>query len=312
MGKSTGIAWCDSTWNPIRGCSRVSEGCRNCYAERVAGRFSGRDLPYEGLASLKIVGEGSPEEHIEARWTGEVRFIEKRLNDPIRWKTPSRIFVNSMSDLFHPGVAEQWITDIFRVMARAPQHKYIVLTKRPERMRDVLRDPELKAVFQRSYGQQWPPPNWWFGVSVEDQETADHRIPILLQCPSAIRFISYEPALGPVNFAKAAGGPEVFTAIDWLIVGGESGPRARPMHPNWAREARDLCSATGVKFFFKQWGSYSPNLPPKRFAISQGIAEEARVTEVHTFADGLCTYRVSNLKAMPNLDGVEWKEFPQC
>jgi len=312
MGKTTGIEWCDSTWNPIRGCSRVSEGCRNCYAETVAARFSGIGRPYHGLAYFKILGEGTPEERVEAKWTGEVRLIEKHLRDPLAWKTPARIFVNSMSDLFHPGVRDEWIASIFDVMARAPQHTYIVLTKRPDRMRDTLaaaNDPAVSASFEQTYGQPWPPSNWWFGVSVEDQKTAEYRLPILLQCRAAIRFISYEPALGPVDFAEAVGGQEMFPAVDWLIVGGESGPRARPMHPQWARAARDLCAATGVKYFFKQWGEWMPvgaaadkdgTLPNHGYmwAENPGGKPQAMV-------------RLGKHKTGAHLDGVESKEYPR-
>lgn len=327
MGKTTGIEWCDSTWNPIRGCSRVSEGCRNCYAESVAARFSGPGRPYHGLATFKTIGEGTPAERVEAHWTGEVRFIEKHLRDPLSWKKPARIFVNSMSDLFHPGVREEWLASIFDVMARAPQHTYIILTKRPENMRDALAaatDPAVSSAFERTYSQPFPPPNWWFGVSVEDQKTADHRVPILLQSRASVRFISYEPAIGPVDFGKAAGGEVEFSALDWLIVGGESGSQARPMHPDWARSARDLCLATGVSFFFKQWGEWSPTGPVKsrQCAIGNGgTVIEPLIAE--NFAKsvrenpGLDThfslmYHIGKHNAGSHLDGVESKEFPQC
>lgn len=298
MGKETGIEWADSTWNPIRGCSRVSEGCRNCYAEGIAARFSGRGHAYEGLATFKTIGEGTPEEHVEPRWTGEVRFIENHLRDPLKWKEPAKIFVNSMSDLFHPSVRDEWIADIFDVMARAPQHTYLILTKRPDRMRDVLKawaDPQVSSTFEKAHSQTWPPRNWWFGVSVEDQETADHRIIVLAQTIAAVRWVSYEPALGPVNWSAF----KRFMAIDWLVAGGESGPRARPMNPQWAREARDICRQTGVPFFFKQWGEFLPG--------DQSNSDlESSHTRVGQF-DRLGKHVSGSL-----LDGVEWKEYPKC
>lgn len=261
MGRTTGIEWTDATWNPIRGCSRVSEGCRNCYAERVAARFSGPGEAYEGLAVMK---NGEP------RWTGEVRFTEKHLRDPLRWKTPMRIFVNSMSDLFHPGVSDEMLVRIFEIMAMAPQHVYQILTKRPERMRAWLGE-----VFAAD-----PPRNWHFGVSVEDQKTADERLPILMQCKAAVRIVSYEPAIGPVDFLKPLG---VDGAVDWIICGGESGPGARPMHPEWARATRDFCIAAAIPFFFKQWGAFGS-------AVMK---------------------RLGKTEAGSELDGREWKEYPE-
>ncbi|MFZ1005263.1 MAG: phage Gp37/Gp68 family protein [Candidatus Sulfotelmatobacter sp.] len=283
MGKTTGIEWTDCTWNPIRGCSRVSEGCRNCYAESVAARFSGIGRPYNGLATFKIIDKGTPEEHLEARWTGELRFIEDRLQDPIMWKAPKKIFVNSMSDLFHPRVKDEWLVAIFDVMARAPQHTYQILTKRPERMQRFLETGQsLSDQFERTFSQKWPAPNWWFGVSVEDQNTADYRLPILAECAAAVRFVSYEPALGPIDFRKCFREPLETVAIDWLIVGGESGPRARPMDTDWARSAREFCLTMGIPFFFKQYGEYMDHI------------------------------RVGKKKAGHVLDGVEWREFPKC
>ncbi|MBZ5700274.1 MAG: phage Gp37/Gp68 family protein [Acidobacteriia bacterium] len=249
MGEKTKIEWTDATWNPIRGCSRVSEGCRNCYAESIAARFSGTGRPYEGLAEFK----GG-----DARWTGEVRLIEKHLEDPLHWKEPQRIFVNSMSDLFHPGVKLEWLADIFGVMARAPQHTYQILTKRPDRMLDALRAgsvPDVALAFEQTYGQSWPPANWWFGVSVEDQGTANRLLPILARCPAAVRFVSYEPAIGPVDFFAAMDCNLAAVAeFDWIICGGESCPHARPMDPAWPRSVRNLCSDLGIPFFMKQMG----------------------------------------------------------
>jgi protein gp37 len=274
MSDDTKIEWADATWNPVRGCTRVSEGCRNCYAERVAARFSGPGQPYDGLTEHGMTGP---------RWTGEVTFVESALFQPLRWKRPRRIFVNSMSDLFHGKLPDAAIDRIFAVMALTPQHTFMVLTKRPERMR-VYMEPFSqrranglgKAVIELGYrgpleGLRWPLPNCWLGVSVEDQATADARVPHLLLTPAAVRFISAEPLLGPVDLrgiytrCPTHDFPSGFCVgpcsdrrhIDWVIVGGESGPGARPMHPDWARSLRDQCATARVPFFFKQWGSWA-------------------------------------------------------
>lgn len=276
-----GIAWCDETWNPLRGCSRVTEGCRHCYAQRVAARFSGLGQPYEGLATR------SP-----ARWTGEVRLIEEHLTDPLRWKRPRRIFVNSMSDLFHERVPDEWIDRIFAVMALAPQHTFQVLTKRPERMLAYFthdRSARLTAIIragdavthrgaQRNGYYDVPLPNVWLGVSVEDQATANERIPLLLRTPAAVRFVSYEPALGPVDFtdivirhgegheqhidalSMSDDSPEDDedfrgACLDQVIVGGESGLGARPCDINWIRATVTACRDAGVACFVKQLGA---------------------------------------------------------
>lgn len=303
MGKVTAIEWTDATWNPIRGCSRVSEGCRNCYAESVAARFSGPGQAYEGLASFQIIGQGTPAERVEPHWRGGIRFIEQHLHDPIRWKQPRRIFVNSMSDLFHPRMTGEWLAEIFDVMARAPQHTYQILTKRPERMLDALRaagDPDVAPAFENTYGQSWPPANWWFGVSIEDQETASHRLPILAQCPIENTFASYEPALGPVNWFET----DFADTLEWLICGGESGPHARPMHPDWARAARTFCEFHGIPFFFKQWGAWKPN--------ATGRIRDNSTGHITHMKDSAEMARVGKHRAGALLDGVESKEFPQC
>lgn len=294
MGRTTGIEWTDATWNPIRGCSRVSEGCRNCYAERVAARFSGSGAAYEGLAVMK---NGEP------RWTGEIRFIEKHLRDPLRWKTPMRIFVNSMSDLFHPGVSDEMLGRIFDVMATAPQHVYQILTKRPERMREVLAQfASVATSIRRDQAfkqpgiteKECPPKNWHFGVSIEDQKTAEERLPILMRCETEMRIVSYEPAIGPVDFRKSLG---VDGAVDWIICGGESGPGARPMHPEWARKTRDFCIASRIPFFFKQWGEWLPGLQDGAEKIVMNCGDKP--------------IRIGKTKAGSLLDGREWKEYPE-
>lgn len=253
-----GIAWSDETWNPIRGCSRVSEGCARCYAETVAARFSGPGLPYEGLA--KRNGKG------EARWTGAVRMVPEHLADPLRWKRPRRVFVNSMSDLFHEKLTDNQIAAVFGVMAASPQHTFQVLTKRAGRMLEWFRglprtqtgwcqamamaelrgDPARLAI---PTDLPWPLPNVWLGVSAENQATADERIPLLLECPAAVRWVSYEPALGPLVLA-----PE-WSSLSWLVAGGESGPGARPCDVRWIRSIIEQCRTASVACFTKQMGA---------------------------------------------------------
>ncbi len=227
MSDKTGIEWTDATWNPVRGCSRVSEGCRNCYAERVAARFSGPGKPYEGFA--KVTAPRDLLDRVGGRrngWTGEVRLINKHLADPLRWKKPRRIFVNSMSDLFHERLTNEQIAAVFGVMAAAPQHTFQCLTKRSKRMREwfawikergdrwaprrcgdaaevagapVYRvGPNGRSPWNDSRCM-WPLPNVWLGVSVENQAAADERIPDLLSTPAAVRFLSCEPQLGEVD-----------------------------------------------------------------------------------------------------------------
>lgn len=448
MSDKSKIEWTDATWNPVRGCSRVSEGCRNCYAERMAGRFSGPGLWAEGLAENTPAGP---------RWTGRVELVPDKLDQPLRWKTPRRVFVNSMSDLFHENLPNEAIAAVFGVMAACPQHTFQVLTKRPERMREwfalpgiaervdqfrhialagrieeyfaperfmpiydwpgywvtskgkvqsfqkderrdltpmlgeqgharvmlyrdgessrllvhhlalaafdkprqgkdqgchITGDASNNALWNLRWGTQvenwddskrhgthrryhklskdqadeirrlgaegvsgaelgrrfgisdtqarnivtgkqwvepyrfeWPLSSVWLGTSVEDQATADARIPVLLATPAVVRFVSAEPLLGPVNMRRGIyqmsddvryGTGTSLAGIDWLICGGESGPGARPMHPSWARMLRDQCAAAGVAFFMKQMGSlagrehhdietFPPDLRVRRF-----------------------------------------------
>ena len=282
---STNIEWTDEVWNPITGCSKVSQGCKNCYAERVFPR------PYPGRAFT------------------DIRLHAERLDAPLHWRKPRRVFVNSMSDLFHDDVPDEFIDRVFAVMALAPQHTFQVLTKQPRRMLeyvadggrggdviDIVRNSELgyRAGGDALPPQTWPLKNVWLGVSVEDQETADYRIPLLLQTPAAVRFLSCEPLLGPMrilghlmqgadpgrcancgrghgfNRCPNTGGiarqrgracsafKRAEFAINWVIAGGESGPQARPTHPQWLRALRDECEAATVPFFFKQWGEWVP------------------------------------------------------
>lgn len=287
------IEWTDKVWNVLRGCSRVSAGCENCYAEAVAARFSGPGLAYEGLARRRSNGQ--------PQWTGVVRFVESKLLEPMKWHEPKRVFVNSMSDLFHEKVSDETIDLIFAVMALTPRHTYQCLTKRPARMlaymnerfqkrTDIDAGPVdrhgkvLEAVDSIAYGkeidrfqgdewwtpeeglvaftQPWPLPNVHLGVSVEDQRAANERIPLLLDTPAAIRFLSCEPLLGPVQIAEympnklwnnlpSWKSPE----LSWIIVGGESGRGAREFDLGWARDLVAQCANAQVACFVKQLGA---------------------------------------------------------
>ena len=270
MGAKTGIEWTDATWNPILGCSRVSEGCRNCYAEGIAGRFGGgKETVYSGLT--KIVNG-------RAVWTGQIKET-RQLFEPLKWRTPKRVFVNSMSDLFHENMTDEQRDRIFAVMALCPQHTFQVLTKRPERMAAYFSDPGyhtemigIEAELISRIGRhtpdlkaRWPLPlfNVWLGVSVENQDAANKRIPALRNVDAAVRFLSCEPLLGPLEFSDVTNrsdcvqvlGKQARDGIDWVICGGESGPGARPMDPAWMRSLRDQCAAASVAFFAKQMGS---------------------------------------------------------
>lgn len=266
-----GISWTDQTWNPIRGCSRVSAGCRNCYAEKMAARFSGTGQAYDGLAVMK---DG------EATWTGKVRLVHEHLTDPIRWKRPRRIFVNSMSDLFHESLRDDEIALIFAVMVLAPRHTFQVLTKRASRMRKVLNDKAFVAAVAGAAAAQsiengrkeplemsWPLPNVWLGVSAEDQRTADERLPELANTPAAVRWLSAEPLLGLIDM-------DVNQWIDWIVVGGESGTNCREMDIEWARTLRRYAGRRGIAFWMKQLGGR----PDAKKELAD-FTEELRVRE---------------------------------
>lgn len=259
-----GISWTDETWNPVRGCSRVSLGCGGphgqggCYAERLAIRFSGPGQPYEGL--VKSTPNGP-------RWTGKMILVEPALDLPLRWKRPRRIFTNSMSDLFHENLPFESIDAVFAVMDRAQQHTFQVLTKRPARMLEYC-----------SQINGRPLANVWLGVSVEDQATADERIPLLLRTPAALRFVSYEPALGVVNFSKwlrMKGHTRELCpmcGIDLVICGGESGPHARPCEIAWLRSSIAQCRATNTAIFVKQVGA-SPVWGDETSSLGRALRE---------------------------------------
>jgi len=282
-GKQHPIGWLNmpgykpETWNPVVGCSKVSPGCDNCYAERMAFRIAQMQLKNHGkngyhyteVSKLTSIG-----------WTGETRLVYNQLNWPLVWKSPRMVFVCSMGDLFHESVSFETIEQIYDIMLSNKQHIFIVLTKRPERMCKfwdwLLRKTGGVSISDVSLKSK---NNIWQGVTAENQEQANKRIPVLISIPAAKRFVSVEPMLGPVDLTKIPakcwgeeyddlynglslssldGGKDTSTPwhLDWVICGGESGPKARPMHPDWVRSVRDQCAAAGTPFFFKQWGEW--------------------------------------------------------
>ncbi len=288
---NTNIEWCKSedgvkgkVWNPVTGCSKVSEGCRNCYAERMAKRLKGMGKPHyrDGFA---------------------VRFHEDALNVDFG-KKPRRIFVNSMSDLFHKEVPFLFVHDVMKTIKKWPQHIFQILTKRVDTMLEYAKvDPF--------------PANVWAGASCENQAEADTRIPKLLQVPAAVRFVSLEPMLGTIELQKGRGWLMPFqhplglpqeppNPLDWVICGGESGPGARPMNPDWVRRVRDDCATAGIPFFFKQWGEWS-SMPDgngnmcKRFKYQDVPAGDGSHFRM---------FKVGKKAAGRILDGRTWDEFP--
>lgn len=272
MADSSPIEWTDASWNPVRGCALVSPGCTNCYAMRQAHRFSAPGGAYAGLTQIS---KGGPV------WTGKVRTVPELLDQPLRWRKPRRIFVNSMSDLFHEDVPEVFIASVLGIAAACPQHAFQVLTKRPARMLHVVQCRAFLDAYESSLEMYtdteipWPPPNVWLGVSVEDQARADERIPLLLQTPAAVRWISAEPLLGSVSllehlYLNLQPTPETRTYkgkrqmkmthdgrrgdLHWVVAGGESGPGARPADIGHIRSLVQQCKAADVPVFVKQLG----------------------------------------------------------
>jgi len=301
MSDGTGIEWTDATWNVVIGCDKVSDGCTNCYAIRTAHRMQGNPNPKvrEPYAGTESGGE----------WTGRVNLVEDRLTLPLRWKRPRRIFVNAQSDLFHDSVPDEFIAQVWGVMAWAPWHTFQILTKRHARMRSLISSREFLSMVDDAWYaagkryeldkrwwqspghpyDRWPLPNVWLGVSTENQMWADIRIPALLGTPAAVRFISAEPLLGPIDLAPwlskngaqrayrhhhttcGAGQGGCYhppcrcdchrlgdNLLRWVITGGESGHNARPAHLDWFRSIRDQCRSAEVAYLHKQHGEWVP------------------------------------------------------
>lgn len=245
MGYKSGIEYVDSSWNFLRGCTIKSPACTNCYAARMSARFSGPGEPYEGVVERR---NGKP------IWTGAIRVVEKHLHDPEKWREPRITFVNSMSDTFHESVPISVLDRAFEVMERCPKHTFLLITKRPERMRVYV---------ESRYNGGSLPLHIWPGTTVESNEYR-YRAQIVSEIPAAVRFLSCEPLLGDIDLENfiapltpADTGMERKRLIDWVMVGGESGPGARPMNPEWVRNIQRQCREAGVAFWFKQWGGAS-------------------------------------------------------
>lgn len=299
MSAKSGITWTDSTWSPVTGCTKVSAGCKNCYAEReVEGRWS-----------------KNPKSVFYGRAFTDVRCHPEKLEQPLHWKKPRKIFVCPRGDLFHEAVPDQFIADVFGIMAASSQHVFQVLTKRPDRALKLLGAgcmggfetavEECLALYSDK-DLVWPLPNVWFGVSAEDQATANERIPLLLKTPAAVRWLSMEPLLECVDLQLVNCGGMPDKAIDWIVLGGESGVSARPMHPDWVRDIQDQCQFAKVPFFFKQWGEWAP----WEQLVASTKAIMARSTK-YVFPDGVMVERFGNRLAGRVLDGYEWNQYPE-
>lgn len=313
MGKSK-IEWTDVVWNPVTGCTKISPGCKNCYAERMSKRLAGR--------------AGYPRDN-----PFRVTLHPDRLGQPLRWKKPRRVFVCSMGDLFHHSLAYHYISAVFGVMAVCQQHTFIVLTKRPQIMKkyfDWLSYFGGSRAFQHPSNQlraccdaihqemgyihnselfpsldtHWPLPNVHLGVTAENQEMFDKRWAYLKQIPAAVYIISYEPALGPLVL------PPDFLALGkraWLVCGGESGPGARPMHPDWPRKVRDDCVAAGVPFFFKQQGEWGPDYLNSAYSHLTATCPQNKIT----LLDKQIMLKIGKKAAGRELDGQVWDQLPE-
>ncbi|MFF0009524.1 phage Gp37/Gp68 family protein [Streptomyces tibetensis] len=376
MATNTSIEWADKTWSPIIGCDRVSPGCDSCYAISTARIRESN--PHPAIAAAFAGTTQRTDAGID--WSGRINLLNDRLTEPLRWKKPRKVFVNSLSDLFHKNVPDEFIAKVFAVMALTPQHTYQVLTKRHARMRSILSDvcrcgnghtpgvhfrsamawaasranpdriPGLPDdAEQRVWNTPWPLPGVWLGVSVENQHWANVRVPALIATPAAIRWISAEPLLGPVDLYgdlrndvyrcpcgawERDGNVHTLCAdcgkpwrhkpgdarIDWVVAGGESGPKARPMHPDWARSLREQCATAAVPFLFKQHGTWSPNQPdrggdPKRDValLNDGTVHQPGHLPARPELEGkqmVPMYRVGKKAAGRELDGRTHDQFP--
>lgn len=295
------IEWTDATWNPVTGCDRTSPGCDNCYALTLAKRLKAMGNPryqVDGVPPTSGPGFG-------------VTLHHDKLDEPLHWRTPRRVFVNSMSDLFHQDVPEEFIVQVYARMVAAGQHTFQVLTKRPQRMATLLSAPIFEQSVQEAvHGLEtsmfagFPYPSVWLGTSIESDRYA-FRATHLRATPAAVRFLSLEPLLGPLPSLD-------LTGIDWVIVGGESGPGARPMHPDWARDIRDRCMAAVVPFFFKQWGAWAPALSghaSKMWVTLDGQMHQPGATGLGADAPILMA-RNGKKASGRDLDGRTWDEMP--
>lgn len=329
------IEWTEKVWNPVTGCMKVSPGCENCYAINMANRLQGMPHTQEKYAGTIIKTKGG-----KVNWSGKINLIDSALTLPLKQTKPSVWFVNSMSDLWHQSVPDDFIDKVIAVAAICEQDIFQILTKRADRayeyfssvdrrkkiseaIWDVVAgteydDPCLSHIVDDIVNDDsfWPLKNVWIGVSVEDQQRADERIPHLMKTPAAVRWLSCEPLLGPVDLSEVVIDGILFNPltgvydlpelphaptgrIDWAVAGGESGHGARPVHPDWVRKLRDQCFLNGVPFFFKQWGAYGP---------TPGILNHKHP---YTFEDGTVVYKADKYQNGRLLDGREWNEYPK-
>ncbi len=318
---STGIEWTDETWNPVVGCTKVSPGCANCYAERMSKRLA-------AMASADLLSPGRKSHYLNVltpagKWNGQVELVPEALTDPIGWKKPRRIFVNSMSDLFHEDVPFDFIDRVFSAMALCRQHSFQILTKRPKRMREYLADlasgslrvraaaDDMDALrfsdHVRNNGWCWPLPNVWLGTSVENQACADDRRKPMKEIAEAgwLTWVSNEPALEPVDWMG-------WEFIRWMVSGGESGPGARPAHPAYFRAARDFCADMGIAFFFKQWGEFgagSEDMTTGEPVFRQFSNHQQWVNKASTWVNGGVCLDARG-KTLKNGDDFDTAQFP--
>jgi len=297
---ATKIEWCEESWNPVTGCSPVSEGCEHCYARPMAQRLKGR-YGYPNDDPFKVT------------------FHPDRLEQPLKWRKPRHIFVVSMGDLFHLEADKKDIARIFWMMGVCDWHTYLILTKRPQEMKAFIK--WYKEDYLEQFEIEWPYSHVWLGVTGENQQRLDERVGILLQIPATKHFVSIEPMLGPVNlhlgdtqtdvvWRRTHGGSYQREFLDWIIVGGESGPGARPMHPDWVRSIRDQCQEANVPFFFKQWGEWKPH--SERLGGGIFFKPDSTFTCQGDYWDGSAAAmnRVGKKHAGRLLDGREWNERP--
>lgn len=317
MSSKSKIEWTQTSWNPLVGCTKVSEGCRNCYAIRFSHRMSTTVPSYFGITK-KI--NGKPE------WSDKIRVDRNKLRQPLTWKRARMIFVNSMSDMFHERVDDLDIAEIFAIMATESRHTFQILTKRPQRMATLLTDEPFKKSVEtilHNWGYSlkldnvWPLRNVWVGASVENEKSAIERVPYLLMTPAAIRWISAEPLLGRITNCSLG---VKLRGIQWIVAGGETGPNARPAHPDWFRALRDLCVSSGVPFFFKQWGEWGTVENLKVYKNSQlAIVDPATgdfflrnktYNLLMPVEKSRHMIRAGRKAAGRLLDGKEWNEYP--
>ncbi|MCF6126027.1 phage Gp37/Gp68 family protein [Mesorhizobium sp. M7A.F.Ca.CA.001.07.2.1] len=369
MADKSAIEWTDATWNPVVGCTIVSPGCTRCYAMGMAARIEAmtKALQAKGQTGAPHYNGTTRKVNGNTIWTGKLAMAPNHIVlEPLAWRAPRRIFVNSMGDLFHENVPDDWIDKVFAVMALAPHHTFQVLTKRARRMRSYIRSlPNRDDIVGKAAAHLWggtdpdgvfdaamhavrmPLPNVWLGVSAERQQEADERIPDLLATPAAIRFVSAEPLLGPIDFTRmrppvdkqvygfpnldALRGswfvdghrpdeemPDTGVRLHWIIVGGESGHKSRAMHPAWARSIREQCAAAGVPFFFKQWGEWRPSTPELAYGNPRSgwrcLAAHPHLPRPHELypeAGAEFVEHVGKKAAGRLLDGVEHNAMPE-